>query len=535
MEIPSKTSKRSQETERLLKEGILAARSGNNARALDCLYQVVAQDERNAQAWYWLSVVVESLDEVKLCLENVLVLEPVHQAAAERLAWINQTSQSLFPAEEPESQAAQPAPAPHWSETLWEDLHQPLNTLPPRELSFAQLEHLLICEPGNTAARVEWLRRTQKNSEVEQAAGHLETQVFTCPQCGGSLGYEPGSSSLLCGQCGFQKPVESALSQPPEKILALGFTKSQGQSWSDTHQVLRCQQCGAQTIFPAAQVSVICPYCDNAAFVAVSENKHLEIPQAMIPMLVEPEIARQKVKDWLGHSLLAPAGLAKTSIQKMTPLYIPLWLFNSALQFKDPYGESLLNKRDFIYNDWPVPGISYLPVEVIQALQPFYWEKLAAFSPEYLARFPATFYEVPVDTASQIAYRGMREDARSKLPLSITDPGAFYGQSYKLVLFPVWISTFKYGGKLFHVIVNGQTGKVTGSRPVDWGKVGMATAAAALLVALLVLGLAVVLGSARQELVLLIKSITDSIGSIGIILFPAVGMLLLLIFMILRE
>jgi tetratricopeptide (TPR) repeat protein len=69
-----------------LNEGIAAARSGQLERARACLLRVVEADERNVQAWYWLSRVVESPEEREICLENVLALDPGHTAVHAELA-----------------------------------------------------------------------------------------------------------------------------------------------------------------------------------------------------------------------------------------------------------------------------------------------------------------------------------------------------------------------------------------------------------------------------------------------------------------
>jgi len=78
------------QTDAWLREGIAAAKAGQSERAHDLLIRVVARDERNAQAWLWLSGVVESLEDRKVCLENVLKVDPGNTAAFRGLAWVQQ-------------------------------------------------------------------------------------------------------------------------------------------------------------------------------------------------------------------------------------------------------------------------------------------------------------------------------------------------------------------------------------------------------------------------------------------------------------
>jgi len=63
-----------------------AAKAEDFERAQACLLRVVKADERNVQAWYWLSRVVGSPEEREICLENVLALDPGHTVVQAALA-----------------------------------------------------------------------------------------------------------------------------------------------------------------------------------------------------------------------------------------------------------------------------------------------------------------------------------------------------------------------------------------------------------------------------------------------------------------
>jgi hypothetical protein len=53
------------------------------------------------------------------------------------------------------------------------------------------------------------------------------------------------------------------------------------------------------------------------------------------------------------------------------------------------------------------------------------------------------------------------------------------------VLLPVWVMAFRYKRKLYRVVINGQTGKLTGTAPFAYGK--LATIIGIVLVVLLAL------------------------------------------------
>jgi len=85
----------------LLEQGIAAAKAGRKEEARQALMQVVELDEHREQAWLWLSGVVESADERRICLENVLSINPDNAHAQAGLRWLEQ---------QPPEPAAEPTP-----------------------------------------------------------------------------------------------------------------------------------------------------------------------------------------------------------------------------------------------------------------------------------------------------------------------------------------------------------------------------------------------------------------------------------------
>jgi len=112
-------------TDELLKQGIAALKEGRKTEARGLLTQVVEQDERNEVAWLWLSGAVDTDEERRLCLKNVLAINPDNEAA--RRGW-----EQLLASEDaqPSSTASSPAPGAEPATTSDE---QP--TRPPAEAS----------------------------------------------------------------------------------------------------------------------------------------------------------------------------------------------------------------------------------------------------------------------------------------------------------------------------------------------------------------------------------------------------------------
>jgi len=72
--------------DRLLAEGTRLAQAGQRAQAYDVLLDVVELDQHNEQAWLWLSTLTDDVEDQRICLENVLTVNPNNTAARQRLA-----------------------------------------------------------------------------------------------------------------------------------------------------------------------------------------------------------------------------------------------------------------------------------------------------------------------------------------------------------------------------------------------------------------------------------------------------------------
>lgn len=90
--------------EQLLREGIAAARAGDRATARAKLREVVALDQHNEKGWFWLASVAETLEERRICLGNVVVINPNNEKAKQML---EQISYSTISSPFSESDAAQ--------------------------------------------------------------------------------------------------------------------------------------------------------------------------------------------------------------------------------------------------------------------------------------------------------------------------------------------------------------------------------------------------------------------------------------------
>ncbi len=81
----------------IVQEGIAAIKAGRKDEAKRLLNKAVDLDERNEQAWLWLSACVETLEEQQICLENVLSINPANTKARKGLEALAQKTGQQAP------------------------------------------------------------------------------------------------------------------------------------------------------------------------------------------------------------------------------------------------------------------------------------------------------------------------------------------------------------------------------------------------------------------------------------------------------
>jgi len=81
----------------MVREGISAYRAGRKDEARALLLRATEIDQYNEQAWLWLSAVVESPDEARTCLENVLTINPNNERARQGIETLAQRSGGARP------------------------------------------------------------------------------------------------------------------------------------------------------------------------------------------------------------------------------------------------------------------------------------------------------------------------------------------------------------------------------------------------------------------------------------------------------
>ena len=343
---------------------------------------------------------------------------------------------------------------------------------------------------------------------------------FPCDDCGGDMRFDPGDDRLVCDHCGNVAPLDRARGGIAEIAIARGLDA--GDAPQEETRVTDCPNCGARFEFDPAIHAAECPFCATPVVADTGTDRHIR-PAALVPFALEEAQAREAMTAWLGSLWFAPSGLKKYARkgQRMNGIYVPFWTFDAqtdtdyAGQRGDTYYVRRTVVRDGKRVQVQVPKIRWTPVrgrvrrffdDVLvlaspslpkshtDGLEPWDLSDLSPYAPQYLAGFRAEAYRVGLEDGLTEARARMDAVIARDIRMDIGGDQQRIHQArtrmsdvtFKHVLLPVWVAAYKYGGKSFRFVVNGQTGRVRGERPYSAWKIAGAVIAA--LIAALVLG-----------------------------------------------
>ena len=422
----------------LLTRGVAAAKANDKDEARFFLEWVLRNPDSSmddqAKAWLWLSQIRDAPTEKRECLENVLAIDPQNPLARRGLAILDG---KLKPEDvvDPHAAAQPVAPAP--------------------------------------------------------APPSADVKRYVCPKCGGKLSFAADKRALTCNYCGHQLWEYEAIQEGAlvrEQDFAATLPTAQAHRWQlASARTLACQSCGATITLPPVNIAAACPFCGSAHVITATESRELIRPEGVLPFQFDAKMATQHIRRWLDKQRFRPDDLDKRSaITNLHGVYLPFWTFDLGGEVKwhalveEGSGNSRnwvpRNGGDIVYaNDLLVAGSHSLPKDLIDRLTDFDTSALVPYSTDALADWSAEIYQVTLSDASLVARRRALDESKEHIrdrtlgsenvrDLTFNSLGVIV-ESFKLVLLPVWVSSYTYKGRRYPLIANGQTGKVAGNVP----------------------------------------------------------------------
>ncbi len=358
---------------------------------------------------------------------------------------------------------------------------------------------------------------------TEQAAPSVETR-FPCPQCGAALRYLPGTDRVQCSHCGHESVIRPVGTPIAELDYQAALEALRQQAPVAAERTIACAGCGASFAFDPAVAAGACPYCGSPIVAAPAERTLIK-PQALMPFVLSEADAKARLQDWLRSLWFAPAKVKRYAQGEgaMTGVYVPYWTFDADTEstyvgqrgvfYQVPesvmvqsQGRTVRRQRMVTKVRWsPARGrvqrrfddvlalaSRSLPQDLTADLTPWLHEALVPYQPDYLSGFRSETYQIGLEDgfaeASKEMAQVIRADAMRDIGGDLQRIHAidthYGGISFKHVLLPVWVAAYRYGGKAYPFVVNGQTGEVQGKRPYSPIKIALAVILALVLLLL---------------------------------------------------
>ena len=336
-----------------------------------------------------------------------------------------------------------------------------------------------------------------------------EVTNYKCPACTGALHFDSRNSKLKCDFCDSEFEPEAVERIYADKEAAAAAaanapkwdTAGAGGEWGDEAAKMKaynCPSCGAQLVCDETTTATSCPYCGNPTVIPGNFSGMLR-PDYILPFKNSKEDAVAALKKFYKGKKLLPKNFSdQNHINEIKGVYVPFWLFdakaNANLVFDGQkisvheHGDDtitttrhyrVVRSGDVAFARVPVDGSSKMPDGHMDAIEPFHYAELKAFSSAYLPGFLAEKYDVDAEASQSRATERIRNSTISAFEETCRGYDRLNTElaqielsenSVKYAMMPVWLLSTQWKGKNFLFAMNGQTGKLVGDLPVSMAK-----------------------------------------------------------------
>ena len=352
-------------------------------------------------------------------------------------------------------------------------------------------------------------------------------EKYPCPACGAQAEWNPGKQKLVCPFCGTESPYKVTASGQIEEldlVRALREMPEDARGWQTERRTVQCQSCKAVSVFDPDRVGQRCEFCGSPALVPYEEIKSPIRPQSLLPFRIADTAVREQIRRWYKSKWLAPNALkSRALVDTVKGVYIPYWTFDAQAvcpweaeaghyyytteTYRDSKGnmqtrqvrhvrwEPASGVVEHFFDDDPIPGTRGVSHDLLRCVEPFPTNELVPYDTSYLSGFIVEHYQVVLLDAAKGSEEAMTEKVRDLCAAQI--PGdtyrnleihpTFSQRTFKHILVPVWLLTYTYGPKVFHVLVNGYTGRIAGEYPKSPWKVALLVIAVIIIVLIVLL------------------------------------------------
>ncbi|MFI5298656.1 MAG: zinc ribbon domain-containing protein [Polyangiales bacterium] len=344
------------------------------------------------------------------------------------------------------------------------------------------------------------------------AAPSTQGNTFPCGQCGAQLTWDATKRVMKCPYCAFEQamPTQGPAEGIREIPIEDGY-KNAIRGLGAKVSTICCQDCGATVNVGEGERTAKCAFCGSDKVLPVETDTNAIRPESLVAFAIDKPTANKYFGDWLGDLWFRPNDLKKMAqVQEMGGVYVPFWTFDAHIfsqwsaeagyyyyetetyttvedgnsvtrtrQVQRTRWEPAWGQRQDDYDDTLVCASKGLPTDLVDSFSTFNTKQLVHYAPEYLAGWKAEAYAIDLTAAHATGRQKMATEQERRCGRDV--PGdthrnlnvnnQFSKETFKHVLLPIWIAAYRYDGKVFRFLVNGQTGEVVGKAPWSFWKI----------------------------------------------------------------
>ncbi len=345
----------------------------------------------------------------------------------------------------------------------------------------------------------------------DQLPGSKEQFISVpCNACGSEMTFDPGTQGLHCTHCGNRRELPRSSDRIIERSFSETFSLSHQPTGLDVEtKLFHCNNCGSNTVVDPDVVSFTCPFCSSKNVNESAFDRRMIRPSGVLPFKITKNKAVNMFKAWIGKGrLFRPSKLGKLArMDGINSVYLPFWTYdaNTASSWHADAGYYYYESQTFrdrdgnvqtrqvqktrwvpvsgyyehYFNDVLVGGSHGLKQKEVEKISPYELKDVVNYDSRFILGHESEVYQKDVYEGYKIADHIMDNEIRKQCSRMV--PGDTQRNlrintrkskvTFKHLLLPVWIAAYQFKGKIYRFIVNGQTGKVSGKKPVSWGKV----------------------------------------------------------------
>ncbi|MBQ2101691.1 MAG: hypothetical protein II477_11595 [Lachnospiraceae bacterium] len=329
---------------------------------------------------------------------------------------------------------------------------------------------------------------------------------FQCPCCGAKLTYDGEKEMMSCMYCDSTFSMEQVIAEQKAKEEMAAGSEMNWQSSSSSMITdldgritgYSCPACGAEMVADENTAATECPYCGNFSIIKTQFDGMYK-PNVVVPFAISKEKAQAALGEFTkGKKLLPSSFVNRNRIDSITGLYVPFWLYSChadgtiyyegvkteewededyRYEKKDHY--RMIRSGGMDFQRIPVTASTKMNRDIMDSIEPFDLSKAVEYNAAYFSGYLADRYDIQEVDARPHANERVENTFRDRLKEEVKEYKEIQTTNEQIKLsnakseyamLPVWMMTTEYENQKYTFGINGQTGQLVGSLPIDKSK-----------------------------------------------------------------